>query len=214
MRALKEAHEKVQWVYSSRDNEELAARYDQWAEEYDRDLDEGLGYTGPRMAVEVLARHVPRHARILDAGAGTGMVGAELRRLGYADLVAMDLSEGMLSQAREKGLYTALHRMAMGGPLGFADNSFDATICVGVLTLGHAPASSLDELVRITRPEGYIVFTLRPDVYENDGFRQKQEELASAGRWQVVEVTDQFQSMPKGEPDIYHQVWLYQVTDA
>jgi hypothetical protein len=34
---------KVEWVCSSRDNMELAKRYDEWAREYDADLGEEFG---------------------------------------------------------------------------------------------------------------------------------------------------------------------------
>ena len=37
-----ECQNRVQWVYSSRNNEELAERYDHWAKDYDTDLVLGL----------------------------------------------------------------------------------------------------------------------------------------------------------------------------
>jgi len=203
---------KVQWVYSSRDNQELAERYDQWAEDYDDDLEQDFEWRGPQVTAELFARHVPKEVRILDAGAGTGLMGEILAKLGYHDLVAMDLSEGMLAKARKKNVYRELYQMVMGEPLDFATGSFDAVVSVGVLTVAHAPASSLDELVRITRLGGYIIFTLRPDVYESYGFKEKQAALESDGKWKLVEVSEKFQPLPKGEPDVYHQVWVYQVT--
>jgi len=204
--------ERVQWIYSSRDNKELAERYDQWAKDYDADLDGGFGWRGPQRAVEFFARYVPKNARTLDAGAGTGLVGQLLARSGYTDLVAMDLSEGMLEEARKKNVYREFHQMVMGESLDYATDSFDAIISVGVLTVGHAPASSLDELVRITKPGGHIVFSLRPDVYKDSGFKEQQDTLESEGKWRLVEVSEEFQPLPKGEPDVYHQVWVYQVT--
>jgi len=203
---------KVQWVYSSRDNQELAERYDQWAEDYDDDLEQDFEWRGPQVTAELFARHVPKEVRILDAGAGTGLMGEILAKLGYHDLVAMDLSEGMLAKAHKKNVYRELYQMVMGEPLDFATGSFDAVVSVGVLTVAHAPASSLDELVRITRLGGYIIFTLRPDVYESYGFKEKQAALESDGKWKLVEVSEKFQPLPKGEPDVYHQVWVYQVT--
>lgn len=207
-----EPQDRVRWVYSSRDNEELAERYERWATAYDEDLREVFGYTMPRNAAEVFERHVPLGARILDAGAGTGLVGEALHGLGYGDLVAMDLSEGMLNEARTKGVYREFHQMVMGEPLGFPTAAFDAVICVGVLTLGHAPPGSLDELIRVTRPDGHVVFSLWPEVYENRGFREKQEALVSADKWRLAEVTEARQALPKGEPDVCHQVWVYTIT--
>ena len=203
--------DRVQWVYASDSNEQLAERYDQWAQEYDDDLTDDFGYVMPRMAAEIFERFVSKDAKVLDAGAGTGLVGVELNRLGYSDIEAMDMSRGMLDTAGAKNVYGALHQMVMGEPLGFETDRYDATIGVGVLTLGHAPASSLDELIRVTKQGGYIAFTLRPDVYEQNGFREKQEQLVADGKWELSEVTDEFHGMPKGEPDVLFQVWVYKV---
>ncbi|MFO8143260.1 MAG: class I SAM-dependent methyltransferase [Dehalococcoidales bacterium] len=203
---------RVQWIYSSRDNRELADRYDQWARDYDADLDEVFGWEGPMKAVEYLVRYVPgKESRILDAGAGTGLVGELLAKQGYSNLVAMDLSAQMLEEARKKNAYIEFHQMVMGEPLDYATDSFAAVISLGVLTVGHAPASSLDELVRITSPGGYIVFSLRPDVHRENGFKAKQDALESSGKWKHVDVSDEFQLLPKGEPDVTHQIWVYQV---
>jgi len=100
-----EKQNKVRWICSSRSNQELARRYDQWAEDYDADLKRDFEYRAPEVTAEFFARYVPREARILDAGTGTGMVGEVLTKLGYANLVAMDLSQGMLEVTRQKNVY-------------------------------------------------------------------------------------------------------------
>lgn len=202
----------VQWVYSSRDETELGQRYDQWAQTYENDLHGGFGWHGPPEAVKAAVRYVPRSARILDAGAGTGLVGQLLSQHGYRNLVAMDLSIGMLDEARKKGVYTEHHQMVMGDALDFPTDSFDAALSVGVLTVGHAPARSLHELVRVVRTGGHIVFTLRPDLYQEGGFREVQTSLESDGAWKLVELGDPMQALPKGEPDVLHQVWVYEIT--
>jgi ubiquinone/menaquinone biosynthesis C-methylase UbiE len=205
------SEDRVQWVYASENNRELEERYDEWANEYDNNIEGDFGYVMPRMAAETFARFVSKDAKVLDAGAGTGLVGVELNRLGYSDIEAMDMSRGMLEEARAKKVYCGFHQMTMGETLAFEADSYDAVIGVGVLTLGHAPAHSLDELVRVTKPGGCVAFTLRPDVYEQNGFRERQELLVSQGKWELVEVTDKFLGMPKGEPDVYFQVWIYRV---
>lgn len=202
----------VQWVYSSRNNEELGKRYDHWAKSYDEDLDRDFGWSGPLRTVEMVTKYVPTNARVLDAGAGTGLVGKLLADQGYTDLVAMDLSAGMLEEAGKKSVYREFHQMVMGARLDFPTNSFDAVVSVGVLTVGHAPASSLDELVRVTKPGGHVVYTLRPDLYEDGGFKEKHAALNANGKWELVIVSEPAQVLPKGKPDVLHQVWVFRVT--
>ena len=69
----------------------------------------------------------------------------------------------MLAEAERKGVYRSLVEARLGERLPYEDATYDAVVSSGVLTTGHAPASSLDELVRVTRPGGHVVFTLRSD---------------------------------------------------
>ena len=202
----------IQWVYASKNEQELKERYDKWASTYEEEVDRDFGWYGPIRAVESAVKYVAKDARILDAGAGTGLVGELLAERGYTDIVAIDLSPGMLAEARKKNVYSELHQMTMGETLDFPTDAFDAAITVGVLTVGHAPPHSLDELVRVTRPGGRIIYTLRPDLYEEGGFKEKHAELQSAGKWKLAEVGEPTQILPKGEPDVFHQVWVFDVT--
>ena len=79
------------------------------------------------------------------------------------------------------------------------------------MTLGHAGPDSLNELLRITKPQGYITFTIRTDVYLENGFKEKQKEIESKNLWEIVDVSDEFYPMPTGEPDVLQQVWVYRV---
>jgi len=203
--------DRVQWVYSSKDNSELSQRYDEWAKDYDKDLSEVFGWIAPKTASDYLAKYVHPDSAVLDAGAGTGLVGLALAEHGFRDLTAMDLSEGMLREARDKNVYGKLDQMVLGEPLSYATDSFDAVISVGVMTLGHAGPDSFKELLRITKPQGYIVFTIRTDVYLKNGFKEKQEEMESKKLWEVVDVSEEFHPLPTGEPDVLHQVWVYRV---
>ena len=67
--------DRLAWIYSSKDNQELAERYDEWAESYDEELEEDYGWQIPRLMADVLSRFTPRSGKVLDAGAGTGLVG-------------------------------------------------------------------------------------------------------------------------------------------
>lgn len=198
-------------VYNARDLEELAAGYDAWSETYDNDL-MSFGYKIPAVTAGFIGRYIePNGDALLDAGAGTGIMGETLNLLGFDQLVAIDLSTGMLEQARKKNVYTDLHQMVLGEHLDFPDDTFGATIATGVFTAGHAPAYGFDELIRITQPGGHIVFSVRADTYLEQGFKAKQETLEESGNWRLAEMTDPFQSLPLGEPQVRNQTFVYEV---
>ncbi len=205
-------NDRVRWVYSSQNEQELEERYDQWAEEYDADLEADYGWISPQRTSEYVAKHVARDGSVLDAGAGTGLVGECLHEMGFSNMTAMDLSVGMLEVARRKSIYRALDQMTMGETLGYETGQFDASVIVGVFTQGHAPASSIDELVRVVKGGGHIIFSLRTDTYLENGFKDKMDALESAGLWKLVEVSEAYQPLPKGEPEVMHQVWVFQVS--
>jgi predicted TPR repeat methyltransferase len=183
-------------VHAAKSNAELRALYDAWAAQYDQDL-QAFGYSYPPAIAGLVGRYVREcHAPILDAGAGTGIVGEVLSILGYTCLTGIDLSDGMLAVARAKGVYAELKNQTLGERLDFADDSFAAVVSAGVLTTGHAPPSCLDELIRITRPRGHLIFTLSLLVYETGGFRPKLDELSAAGRWRAIETTPTWCALP------------------
>ncbi len=138
-----EERNRVRWIYASRDNNELAERYDEWAKSYDSELETEFAWSGPKMAAEYAVKYIPKDANILDAGAGTGQVAEVLSALGYANFVGIDLSEGMLEEARQKGCYRELRQMVLGERLDFDDNAFDAVTSVGVLDWWPFPVALL-----------------------------------------------------------------------
>ena len=197
--------DKLSWIYSSKNLEELEERYDGWADSYDNELEEGYGWQIPKIMAQELSKFTPVTGRVLDAGAGTGLVGQYLGSLGYTDLVAMDISNEMLNKAREKGVYSEFYRMDMSKTLDFPDDSFDAVVCAGVLTYSHAPAKSLYELARVTKPGGHVLYSLREDAYEAMGFEEINSGLEWEGKWRLVEKKGH-QSFTRKEQDVVHDI--------
>jgi predicted TPR repeat methyltransferase len=199
---------RLQNVYSARDNRELASSYDEWADDYEDDM-LSLGYAIPAVAAGFVGRHVPLGGTVLDAGAGTGMFGSILRVLGYDDLVGIDISERMLEKAGEKALYHSLHSMVLGEPLGFDGGSFSAAVSVGVFTTNHAPPEAFDELVRVVESGGWVIFSIRDDVYRKEGFEEKQASLEKEGRWRRVTMSEAFQPFPAGNTSHMIRLFVY-----
>jgi predicted TPR repeat methyltransferase len=154
---------RIAQVYAARDTDELTALYDAWAADYDRQIGEEMGYSGPAEATAALSRVVPETAAVLDVGAGTGLVGVVLHARGYRNLTAADVSASMLRVAERKCVYRALHVVDLDRGLPWGPAAFEALIGVGVYTSGHASARSIAELARVCRPGGYVCLSLRAD---------------------------------------------------
>ncbi len=182
-------------VYSARKPEEVAALYDRWADTYDAEM-AANGYRHPSVALALLARHLPRGAApVLDAGCGTGLIGEWLGIVGYPEVEGLDLSSGMLERARAKGAYARLHNLALGQPLPFPDGHFAGILSAGVFTTGHVGAEGLDELIRICRPGGAIVLTVKNTLWD-EGFAARIAELEAEGLVSRAEETEPYVSMP------------------
>jgi predicted TPR repeat methyltransferase len=196
-------------AYTARSAEEIREYYDQWAGDYETHMG-NVGYTHPAMVAAMLSRHVPPGSdAILDAGAGTGIMAEILTAMGYRTIVGIDNSPKMLAVAANKKKYRDLRQMTLGEPLDFADNHFAAVSSAGVFTEGHAPLSGLDELVRVTRADGHIVFSISR-TYLEGSFEEKGTALEAAGRWRLVDASERYNSTPL-EGELPARVYAYQV---
>jgi SAM-dependent methyltransferase len=179
-------------VYQAEGPDQVAALYDRWADTYDAEMARA-GYRHPSVGLALLARHAPRGTGpVLDAGCGTGLLGEWLGILGFSPIEGLDLSQGMLDRAGARNVYARLHRLALGSPLPFADGAYAAVVSTGVFTTGHVGAEALPELVRITRPGGPIVLTVKTTVW-NAGLGAA---LAAMPGMTIVETTEPYVSMP------------------
>jgi predicted TPR repeat methyltransferase len=204
-------NEALERVYAAESEAELAAAYESWSSDYDRDT-AALGYCLPFIIAGFVARYVPRGSGpLLDAGCGTGLSGPYLKAFGYGDIEGLDFSDEMLAVARKRGAYAALTRATLGEKLPWRDGHFAAFFSTGVFTEGHAPAASFGELVRIVRPHGHAIFTVRDIVLESGGFRRKFAELEQAGRWRMLEESPLFRAFAVDEPDVLVKAFVFEV---
>ena len=202
---------KTDTATNAKSSQEVADIYDNWAEDYERRI-LSYGYSTPAVAAGLFGRYVkPEDGMVLDAGAGSGLMGDVLVPLGYGELVGIDISREMLELARRKGVYKDLRQMELGGRLDFPDDAFVAVVSTGVFAAGHAPPESFDDLIRVTRPGGHAIFGVRTDVYLEGGFKEKQDALEKEGRWQLLEVTDPFSHLRFEDPELKVRVFAYRV---
>ncbi len=176
--------EERTWLSSicdSQSTEELENKYDTWANSYDTDVQKDWSFM-PVAIAKTLSKLLPdKQCSILDAGAGTGLVGEALAQEGYSNLTAVDLSEKMLAIAAEKKVYQSLHQGNLEDPNIFNNSEkFDVIITAGVFAYAHAGEKVLNNLFSVLKEEGIFLLTIRED------YRQEMQTAFNQLSWQLV----------------------------
>ena len=175
-------------IYKLKTTDEVMRYYDDWGIEnkYDQDMIDWK-YSGPKETVEVFKKYQNnKDIKIYDAGCGTGLVGAELKKFGYKFYDGADLSQKLLDLV-PKSLYQKLSKVDLNKSIDVQNNTYDAVMCVGTFTFGHVKPHALDEFIRITKNKGLICFTINEGIYEEYGFDKKIKALSEKNNWKVKE---------------------------
>ena len=151
----------------------------------------------PEVVVDLLQETLPGHQqgprdlRVLDFGAGNGMVGEELDRIGVRSIVGVDeLEEAKQAAERDRpGIYDAYHAIDITAPepgvqreLENAD--FNCLTCVAALGFGDIPADVFRAALDLIADDGWVAFNIRDRfVGETDrsGFADLMDDMAATG---------------------------------
>ena len=206
--AQKDVENKIP-IYKLKKTDEVMKYYDVWSvkNKYDKDMVD-WNYTGPKETSEVFIKYEKnKNAKIYDAGCGTGLVGAELKKHGFSNFFGADLSQKILNLV-PKNLYQKLDKVDLNKVIQEKENSFDAVMCVGTFTFGHVKPPALDEFIRITKNKGLICFTINEGIHEEYGFDKKIDQLKKDNKWKEIEF---FKSNYIASKDVNAWLGLYEV---
>jgi SAM-dependent methyltransferase len=160
---------------------------------YEQVVYDRLKCQSPATVVEVLRNSVSQSQqefnslRVLDLGAGNGMVGEELKKRGVSRMVGADIiPEAKDATERDRpGTYDAYYVADFSN---LADNeredlrawSFDALVCVAALGFGDIPAIAFIEAFNMIAKSGWIAFNIKEtflDRTDDSGFSRLIREL-------------------------------------
>ncbi len=139
----------------------VANLFDKYAEKFDQQLIEGLGYRTPELLVPLCFEQIPsNHANleILDIGCGTGLCGPLLRPRARR-LVGVDLSPNMITKARERGCYDDLEVAEIEAMLRRHMETFDLIVAADVFPYVGDIQDILNAARRSLRPGGLVAFS-------------------------------------------------------
>ena len=194
----------------------LVEFYERWAGRYDADVAKE-NYRAPLVIVNRLLQTVPdppisldptaRDLKILDAGCGTGLVGAELYAKGFRHIDGFDLSLPMIDQAQKLAIYRELKSgIDLSKPLdAYAGRQYDIVFCCGVFTLGHVEPTALEQLISVTRPGGLILTSTRSSYYQNSNYRAVSDQLVAEN--QIAHIETLWDAPYTADGDSHY--WVY-----
>jgi len=184
--------------------EDAQQEYDQISQTYDAFV-QSANYQSPQAVAQLLRDLALRDdntalqtGAILDAGCGTGLLGLELARHGFENILGFDVSPNMLKQAEAKAVYAELVRADLLGSLPWADEYFNAVICIGVFSRFEEPQilQILTEFARVTQQDGLILFSHREDLMKESHLMDL---IDQNPRLQVELITEPLPYLPEAD---------------
>jgi ubiquinone/menaquinone biosynthesis C-methylase UbiE len=135
--------------------------FDNVADRYDRWYDTPRGAIYDRFekkAIDKLLRNHTEGKRLLEVGCGTGHWSKFFSTKGY-EITGIDISERMVTIARNKNIAHSSFHVMDGHSMSFADNSFNITVAITTLEFAADPEVMIAEMVRcVQKPGGKLLF--------------------------------------------------------
>jgi len=160
--------------------------YDNVAEDYAKAMT-AWGYCMPQLLTEALLEHggleTPyADVKIVDLGCGDGAVGLALHEKGFTNLTGVDISNGMMKIAEEKGIYSQLQKADLLQKLPFEDDTFDCAVTSAVTT--YLDNSALAVWLPIVKKGGIFCIVHKASVWPK--WEGEQDRLQRANAWKLV----------------------------
>lgn len=125
--------------------------------------------------------------KVLEVGSGTGVVSAEISQRFSLESVGVDIDRAAVSFAHNNDP-TSLYLTGDGNNLPFQPAAFDVAVCHFLLLWVENPDKILAEMVRVTKPGGWILALAEPDY---GGRIDYPRELETIGQRQIQALLDQ-----------------------
>lgn len=198
------AHESWNKMYNkhtfTNDAVSCVANYEEFAKTYEA-VSSSLGFCLPSYVADIVQKEVPEslfhdpNAHFMDVAAGTGLIADRVREHGFTGVIdGLDGSKEMMAKAEEKGHYRKLiqHILLPDNHMPVDNASYDILTCVAALSTGHIESNLLPDMLRLVKPGGHMIFTVRDNYTAREYVAKLKEEvkrMEAEGMWSQFSMT-------------------------
>lgn len=125
--------------------------------------------------------------KVLEVGSGTGVISAEISQQFPLESVGVDIDRSAVTFANNIDPASS-YLAGDGNNLPFQPAVFDVAVCHFLLLWVEDPEKILDEMVRVTKPGGWVLALAEPDY---GGRIDYPRELETVGQRQIQALLDQ-----------------------
>lgn len=150
--------------------------YAAWAKDYENDFASTMDYILPYQVAKIFVE-LGGTGPVLDVGAGTGLAGQALSKLGIHPIDALDLSDAMLEVALEKKIYRNFFTSDITQPIVTNNYSYQGIISSGTFTHGHVGPNAIDNLIMVAEDGAFFALSINKNHWIEKGFAKKFESL-------------------------------------
>ncbi|RWS16025.1 malonyl-[acyl-carrier protein] O-methyltransferase-like protein, partial [Dinothrombium tinctorium] len=178
--------------------EEQLKLYQNSADQYEKMCDVSLYNFHKILANEFSSLALPRDSRILDVGAGTGLFGRMLHKLGFTNIDALDACDEMLQCAKESNSNYKNYIVAEVSKaklLPVDENTYDVALMAGSASPAHIDVEAYLQIMRVVKPGGIIGWIIEDaetcvkcnTKFQNEAYQKTLEKFVLQNLWLPVD---------------------------
>jgi len=167
--------------------------FDDYAERFDESLLDQLQYKLPFLIKEIILKldsNITKFEKVIDLGCGTGLSGKGLRDISN-DLTGIDISENMVTKARELAIYDSLIVGDIIETLSSSKEKYDLFIALDVLVYIGEVESIFNAVKNCSNKNALFIFSI--EVHKGDDYSLlKSSRYAHSDNYILNIVSDKF----------------------
>lgn len=175
----------LEGAYAIRDPADNIDYYREFAELYDHEYADRMGYIYPSMLASVYKQYAGSNdSPIADVGCGTGLVAQafkDIETLTDREIDGIDISQEMLDAAKPKHLYRSLYCADLTESADQLPNSYGSVVSAGTFTFGHLGPELLRDILYLGRQGTLYCIGVNSVYFQEQGFPNVLNSLCSEG---------------------------------